>query len=165
MNKAKRSLAWWVVSGWWLLSGQLDARPSILRTRLVPSKSIRRYKLTETAEENKVEQATVRFKEIESWDSLRTWLCNAWQSSRKSPLIPLCDSLTSCRSLAYRHPWRLYERGSFRKRDERSLHICHKKYSVLALALKAIRLWQWVGYKQINTDFSSNYEFSHSFPQ
>ena len=26
------------------------------------------------------------------------------------------------------------------------LHICHKKYSVWALALKAIRLWQWVGY-------------------
>jgi hypothetical protein len=39
----------------------VDARPSILRTRLVPSKSIRRYKFTETAEENKVEQATVRF--------------------------------------------------------------------------------------------------------
>ena len=34
---------------------------SILRTRLVPSKSIRRYKFKETAEENKVEQATVRY--------------------------------------------------------------------------------------------------------
>ena len=35
----------------------VDAKPSILRTRLVPSKFIRRYKFTETAEENKVEQA------------------------------------------------------------------------------------------------------------
>ena len=33
---------------------------SILRIRLVPSKSIRRYKFSETAEENKVEQATGR---------------------------------------------------------------------------------------------------------
>ena len=37
---------------------QLDARPSILRTRLVPSDFIRRHKFTETAEENKVEQAS-----------------------------------------------------------------------------------------------------------
>ena len=43
----------------------VDAKPSILRTRLVPSKFIRRQKSTETAEENKVEQATVRFKEVE----------------------------------------------------------------------------------------------------
>ena len=54
-----------VVSGRWLVvSGRrADSRreTSILRTRLVPSKSIRRYKFTETAEENKVEQATVRF--------------------------------------------------------------------------------------------------------
>ena len=42
--------------------GQLDVRPSILRTRLVPSKFIRRQKLKETAEENKVEQATDRLK-------------------------------------------------------------------------------------------------------
>ena len=34
-----------------------DERPSILRTRLVLSKIIRRQKFTETAEENKVEQA------------------------------------------------------------------------------------------------------------
>ena len=34
-----------------------DARPSILRTRLVPSRPIRRQLFSETAEENKVEQA------------------------------------------------------------------------------------------------------------
>ena len=38
-----------------------DERPSILRTRLVLSKIIRRQKFTETAEENKVEQAIVRY--------------------------------------------------------------------------------------------------------
>ena len=38
----------------------VDAKPSILRTRLVPSKIIRRLKPSETAKENKVEQATVR---------------------------------------------------------------------------------------------------------
>ena len=38
----------------------VDVKPSILRTRLVPSEIIRRQKFTETAEENKVEQATVR---------------------------------------------------------------------------------------------------------
>ena len=42
----------------------IDVKPSILRTRLVPSKFIRRYKLTETVE-NKVEQATGTFKEVE----------------------------------------------------------------------------------------------------
>jgi hypothetical protein len=52
-----------VISGKWLVVNErtVDARPSILRTRLVPSKIIRRQKSTETAEENKVEQATVRF--------------------------------------------------------------------------------------------------------
>ena len=39
----------------------VDVKPSILRTRLVPSEIIRRQKFTETAEENKVEQATVRY--------------------------------------------------------------------------------------------------------
>ena len=39
----------------------IDVKPSILRTRLVLSKFIRRQKFTETAEENKVEQATVRY--------------------------------------------------------------------------------------------------------
>ncbi len=34
------------------------------------------------------------------------------------------------------------------------LHICHKKYSVWALALKAIRLWQWVGYQLKRRDKS-----------
>ena len=34
-----------------------DERPSILRTRLVPSEFIRRLLSSETAEENKVEQA------------------------------------------------------------------------------------------------------------
>jgi hypothetical protein len=34
---------------------------SILLTRLVPSKFIRRYKFTETAEENKVEEADCPF--------------------------------------------------------------------------------------------------------
>ncbi len=41
-------------------SADVDAKSSILRTRLVPSKIIRKQKFTETAEENKVEQATVR---------------------------------------------------------------------------------------------------------
>ncbi len=44
-----------------VVGGNSRRETSILRTRLVPSKSIRSYKLTETAEENKVEQATVRF--------------------------------------------------------------------------------------------------------
>ena len=35
---------------------QIDARPSILRTRLAPSEIIRRQRFSETAEENKVEQ-------------------------------------------------------------------------------------------------------------
>ncbi len=39
----------------------VDVKPSILRTRLVLSKIIRRQKFTETAEENKVEQAIVRY--------------------------------------------------------------------------------------------------------
>ena len=63
---------------------------SILRTRLVPAKIIRRQKSAETAEENKVEQAN----------------------------CPLLIKLI----------------------NGRSLHICHKKYSVWALALNAIRL-------------------------
>ena len=33
----------------------VDVKPSILRTRLVPSEIIRRQKFAETAEENKVE--------------------------------------------------------------------------------------------------------------
>ena len=35
------------------------------------------------------------------------------------------------------------------RRNKRSLHICHKKYSVWALVLKAIQLWQWVDIQHV----------------
>jgi hypothetical protein len=84
---------------------------------------IRRQKFTETAEENKVEQADCP----PILDNKTVFGLNFVKLGKvlKNPLDCLCN-LSPLR------------KGIFR--NKRSLPVCHKKYIVWALALKAIRL-------------------------
>ena len=64
----------------------------------------------------------------------------AWRFFEATPRCWLCEAIASLVFIVV------------------SLHISHKKYSVWALTLKAIRLWQWVDYEK-NNNYLANFKF------